>query len=124
MELENKIIIIIGVSSGIGKVVVLFFVWEGVYLFLGVCRSYELEVIIIEIKVNGGCVMFFVGDVIDEVYLFVLVEWVIVEFGWLDGVFNNVGIMGESCVIFDMMMENWYCVIEINLSSVFFVVKV
>lgn len=85
------VLIVMGMSSGIGFVVVCWIVLEGVMVVLGGCCVDVGEVVVREF---GG--VFVVGDLIEEVGVIVLVEVVMMRFSCLDGVFNNAG--GGGCV--------------------------
>lgn len=61
---EGKVIVIIGVSSGIGEVIVKLFVEQGVKLMFGVCREECLVVLVDDIGFVGGSVVYCVMDVI------------------------------------------------------------
>lgn len=56
--MKNKVIVIIGVSSGIGCVMVVFFVEKGVKVVLGVCRKENFEELVVFIVFKGGIVIY------------------------------------------------------------------
>lgn len=74
---KNKIVIVIGVSLGIGYVMVWFFVCEGVNIIVIVWCLDVLNILVLEIEVEGGCVVVLVGDIKDEELVYVLVDMVI-----------------------------------------------
>ena len=94
MELENKSIIITGASSGIGAAAAHLFAAEGANVILGARRSAELDAITEAIRRKNGKAAYLAGDARDEGYAAALVDLALVEFGGLDGAFNNAGIMG------------------------------
>lgn len=119
---EGKVVVVIGGVSGIGKVVVEIFVCEGV------C------VVFVDINDNVGYgVVEFLGvdvciyqycDVSDESYIKDLIGKMVDCFGWLDILFNNVGVFLGGKEIFDFFLEDWYWVVVINFNFVFYVFKV
>lgn len=123
MELEGKCIIITGASSGIGAAAARLFAAEGAKVVLSARRANELARTVDEIRATGGVAVFHQGDVADESCAQALVELAEVEFGGLDGVFNNAGIMGDVCSLPDMATTNWQNVIATNLTSAFFAAK-
>ena len=123
MELENKSIIIIGASSGIGAAAALLFASEGARLVLGARRTAELERLAQEINRGNGRAVYLPGDVRDEGYAQALVELASKEFDGLDGAFNNAGIVGDMKSIADMSIGNWQDVISVNLTGAFLAAK-
>ncbi|WP_447953027.1 SDR family oxidoreductase [Sphingopyxis chilensis] len=123
MELENKIIIVTGASSGIGAAAAKLFASEGANVVLGARRSTELEVLADAISRAGGRAMYLAGDVKDEGYAGALVDLATKAFGGLDGAFNNAGIVGEMQPVPDMSIGNWTDVISVNLTAAFLAAK-
>lgn len=123
MELTNKTIIITGASSGIGAAAASLFASEGANVVIGARRAVELDAIAVQIEQTGGRVVALPGDVCDEVYAKALVDCATVEFGGLDGAFNNAGMMGETSSVTDMPNANWHTVLETNLTSAFYAAK-
>lgn len=120
MELEGKNIIITGASSGIGAAAARIFAHEGANVVLGARRLRELSTLADEInQENGGRAVLLSGDVTDPMYASSLVELAELEFGGLDGAFNNAGIVGDMTPIASMKIENWNSVIAVNLTSAF-----
>lgn len=123
MELENKIIIITGASSGIGAAAARLFASEGANVVLGARRSEELKALAEMINQANGNAVVLAGDAKDEGYADDLVELATQEFGGLDGAFNNAGIVGEMQPIPDMSVGNWTDVISVNLTGAFLAAK-
>ena len=123
MELKNKTIIVTGASSGIGAAAALLFAGEGANVVLGARRNTELEQLVGQINQSNGNAVCLAGDVTDETYATALVDLAEEKFGWLDGAFNNAGIMGDMGLVQDMDVANWRAVIDANLTSAFFAAK-
>ena len=123
MELENKSIIIIGASSGIGAAAALLFAAEGANVVLGARRSAELEALAGAINHANGKAVLLPGDVGDEGYADALVDLAVKKFGLLDGEFNNAGIVGEMKPVPDITIGNWNDVISVNLTGAFLAAK-
>ena len=123
MELKNKTIIVTGASSGIGAAAALLFAAEGANVVLGARRKIELEQLVGQINQSNGNAVCLAGDVTDETYATALVDLAEEKFGWLDGAFNNAGIMGDMGPVQDMDVANWRAVIDVNLTSAFFAAK-
>ncbi len=121
--LTNKVAIITGASSGIGKETALLFAEEGASLIIGARREEELKNITKEILFNKGKVKYLVGDVTDETYMKKLVELAVDTYGKLDIAFNNAGILGNLDEIESISLEEWNKVINTNLTSAFLASK-
>lgn len=117
--LENKVAIVTGASSGIGRAAAKLFAAEGAYVVAGARREVELNKLVEEIEGAGGNAVAIAGDVADEAFQKALVELAVSRFGGLDIAFNNAGILGELMGIPEMTADNWRNVIDVNLTSGF-----
>ena len=123
MILENKVAIITGASSGIGKATAKLFAKEGAKLVIGARRATLLDELVQNIQQENGTVVALAGDVTDEAYAKALVELAIRKFGGLDIGFNNAGTVGDMMSIPDMATATWRTVLATNLDSAFFASK-
>lgn len=117
--LANKVAIVTGASSGIGRAAAKLFAHEGARIVAGARRQRELETLAAEIAGIGGEAVVLAGDVRDEAYAQALVALAERQFGGLDIAFNNAATMGELGGIVDMTRENWSHVLDTNLTSGF-----
>lgn len=122
-KLENKVAIITGAGSGIGKETALLFAKEGAKVVLSDINESHGNAVVDEIKNNGGEALFIKADSSNPEDHKKLVEETVKAFGKLDVAVNNAGIGGESNKVGDMSVEGWKKVIDINLSGVFYGVK-
>lgn len=118
-SLLNKVAIVTGASSGIGRATALLFAQEGARVVLSARRVAELEVLVNEIESAGGQARFLAGDVCDEVIAQRLVDMAVTDFGGLDIAVNNAGTVGTSRNISDIGLDEWRQVIDTNLTSSF-----
>ena len=123
MQLENKIAIITGASSGIGAQAARLFAENGAKLVLGARRGDKLEALANKLKQDGHQAVWLAGDVQDESFNEALTKLAVSEFGGLDIAFNNAGTMGDMSPLPDMSADNWHNVIDTNLTSAFFAAK-
>lgn len=119
MQLEGKVAIITGASSGIGEAAAKLFAKEGARLVLGARRKARLDSIVAEIEQQGGAAISVAGDVRDESYAKELVDSAVSHFGSLDVSLNNAGIIGEPVELPRMTAEAWDDVLRTNLTSAF-----
>jgi NAD(P)-dependent dehydrogenase (short-subunit alcohol dehydrogenase family) len=118
-QLTNKVAIVTGASSGIGRVTAMSFALEGAKVVVAARRQTELDALVSEIRDVGGEARALAGDVKDELYAKALVELSKKEFGGLDVAFNNAGGVGEMGPIFDLTLEGWHDTLDTNLTSAF-----
>ena len=123
MKLENKVAIVTGASSGIGRCAAIRFAQEGAKVILGARRESELARLAQEIEASGGAAFAVAGDVGDERYAKQLVDAAYDAFGGLDIGFNNAGIIGNIADVPEMESNNWAHVLNTNLTSAFFAAK-
>ena len=123
MQLQHKVAIITGASSGIGKAADLLFAREGAKVVLGARRLELLDRVVEEIHKGGGEALALAGDVQDPEYTKRLVDLAESTFGGLDVGFNNAGTTGSMGPIIDMTPENWRDVVATNLTSAFYAAK-
>lgn len=117
--LHNKVAIVTGASSGIGRATAKLFAAEGARVVLSGRRRAELDSLVLEIEAEGGTAIAVDGDVRDEAYAKSLVATAVDRFGGLDIAFNNAGTTGEMAPIGDLTPAGWHDTIETNLTSAF-----
>lgn len=117
--LQNKVAIVTGASSGIGRATAKLFAQEGAKVIVAARRQHELDTLVEEIQQAGGEAKALAGDVKSEIYSKALVELAIIEYGSLDIAFNNAGILGISDSTPNVSIEAWNKTIEVNLTSAF-----
>lgn len=121
--LANKIAIVTGASSGIGRATAKLFAQEGACVVAGARRQRELQALVTEIAEAGGSAVALAGDVKDEAYAEALVKMALERFGGLDVAFNNAGTLGEMGATPDVSSEGWRDALDTNLTSAFFAAK-
>ena len=118
-SLVNKVAIVTGASSGIGRATALLFAEQGAKVVVAARRQAELEALTDEITEAGGEAAALAGDVRDEAYARALVELAVGKFGGLDIAFNNAGVVGNAEAVPDMALENWRGTLDTNLTGAF-----
>lgn len=118
--LSNKVALITGASSGIGRASALLFARHGAAVILGARRTAELSKVVDAIIANGGRAYAVAGDVCDEAYAQQLVASALEQFGGLDIALNNAGAIGEMGPTTEISTAGWNNTLAANLTSAFF----
>ncbi|HQR34007.1 MAG TPA: SDR family oxidoreductase [Blastocatellia bacterium] len=121
---QDKVVLVTGASSGIGKVTAIEFARAGAKVVIAARRVEESQQVVKQIKEEGGEASFIQTDVSRHDSIRNLIEQTVKLYGRLDCAFNNAGIAGD---VFkptaDHTEENWDTVMTVNLKSVFLCMK-
>jgi NAD(P)-dependent dehydrogenase (short-subunit alcohol dehydrogenase family) len=120
LQLENKVVIITGAGSGIGKSAALICAREGAKVTVSDINEPNSSLVVDEIQKNGGEAFFFKADASRPEDHEELVAATIKKFGKLDIAVNNAGIGGPLAPTGEYPIDGWQKVININLSGVFY----
>jgi NAD(P)-dependent dehydrogenase (short-subunit alcohol dehydrogenase family) len=118
-RLANKVAVVTGASSGIGRITAKLFAAEGANVVVGARRDAELASLVAEIEAEGGTAAALAGDVRSEDYAKALVALAVERFGGLDIAFNNAGTIGEAGPSTGVSEAGWNEAITINLTASF-----
>lgn len=123
MEQKNKVALVTGASSGIGKATAFAFAKEGCKVVLADVAP-EGEAVAAEItRALGVPAIFLRCDVSKSAEVERLVQAAVSRFGRLDYAFNNAGIEGAQAPTADCTEENWQRVIDVNLKGTWLCMK-
>lgn len=117
--LQDKVAIITGASSGIGRAAALLFSAEGAAVVLNARGESALEVVAARIRDQGGKARAVAGDASQPETHRRLVSEAVGAFGGLDIAFNNAGATGPIAPLADIAFADWHATIAANLHSAF-----
>lgn len=116
-NIENKVVIITGASSGIGEATAYKLAQAGAKLVLGARREDKLQAIVNHIKANGGEAVYRVTDVVKPEDNQALVTLAKSAFGKVDAIFLNAGLMPNS-PLSALETDNWNAMVDVNIKGV------
>lgn len=118
--LENKVAIVTGASSGIGKEVAIKYADEGAKVVVSDINEKGANAVVEEIKSKGGDAIFIKADTSKPADNEALVQQTVIRYGALHIACNNAGIGGAAASVGEYPLDSWEKVISVNLSGVFY----
>jgi NAD(P)-dependent dehydrogenase (short-subunit alcohol dehydrogenase family) len=120
MRLEDKVTIITGGASGMGRVAAGMFAQEGARIVLADVTEEAAEAAAADVRAAGGQATAVVADVSKENDARRMVDHAVATYGRLDVLYNNAGIMpAADHSVIDTDVETWDTVMAVNLRGVF-----
>ena len=116
---SQKIAVITGAGTGVGKAVALALLREGYAVVLAGRRTDKLAETTEEAKAIGGTTLAVQTDVSDQQSVKGLFATTKERFGRLDVLFNNAGIGAPAMPLEDLPLETWKKVVDTNLTGMF-----
>lgn len=113
--LRDKVAIVTGGASGIGRKTAEFFVQEGVKVFIADVQREKIEETIKFLKGMGGEAQGFNVDVTDERMVNLMVQEALAQFGTVDILVNSAGVGGGMKPLETAEREEWQHILDINL---------
>ncbi|MFC4768048.1 SDR family NAD(P)-dependent oxidoreductase [Effusibacillus consociatus] len=118
MRLKNKVALITGAGSGIGKTTALLFAKEGARVIVNDLSEQHGTETAEEICEHGGEAIFLRADVSVSPEVEDLVKRALARYGQIDVLFNNAGIAGVGA-LHETSDELWDRVMNVNIKGVF-----
>lgn len=122
-DMNDKVALITGASSGIGRATGLAFAAAGARVVVAARREDELASLVAEIETRGGTATCVKTDVSVSKDVERMVAHAVESYGRLDYAINNAGIEGAWAGITDLGEDEWDQVLDINLRGTFLCLK-
>ena len=123
-KLEDKVAIITGGDSGIGRAVAVAFVKEGAKVVINYLNEHkdakETKMILDEL---GGEYLFIVGDIKEKETSDYIVEETIKHFGKIDILINNAGVQYQQKSLLDISDEQFDNTMKTNIYGMFYLTR-
>ena len=123
-KLKDKVAIITGGDSGIGRAVAIAYVKEGAKVVLPYLNEHiDAEETKNYIESMGGTCILMPGDVKDPNFCDYIVEETMRNFGKIDILVNNAGVQFQTKSLLDISDEQFDATMKINMYSIFYLTK-
>ncbi len=119
MKLEDKVAIITGAGSGLGKAIAMLFAANGAKVLAADVNSEKLSEVAKEITAAGGTVKTIYADMANATDIDAMVQAAVNNFGTVDILVNNAGVMDDFSPVADVTDAIWERVMKINLEGPF-----
>ncbi len=116
-QIEGKIVLITGASSGIGEAAAKLLATKGAKVLLGARRLDRLETLAEQIRSAGGTAEYMKLDVTDAQDMEDFVRYAEEKFGRVDVIVNNAGVMPLSNLE-ERKIDEWNRMIDVNIRGV------
>jgi 3-oxoacyl-[acyl-carrier protein] reductase len=127
MQLKDKVVAVTGAARGIGKAIASAFADKGARIALVDLVPADVEAARAEFAGRGVDARAYTANVAKEDQVIAALDQVVADFGRLDVMVNNAGIIKDAlllkvkdgAIVGKMTLEQWQAVIDVNLTGVF-----
>lgn len=124
MQVKDKVVIVTGAGSGIGKATAIHFAKHGAIVVVSDINLEKVKEVAAEIVTNGGKALPIKANVAKFEEVENLIQQTVAEFGKLDVLVNNAGIGPNLLRTHESLLKDWDRVIAVNQTGVFYGMKV
>lgn len=119
MRLQEKVALVTGAGSGIGRAIALLFADEGAKVVVSDIVAEYVTKVVEEIRARGGTAIGVAADVADEDEVNRMIDTAVESYGRLDVLVNNAGVVDRVMPAGEMEPGLWRRVMAINLDGPF-----
>ena len=118
MRLQDKVAIVTGAASGMGKEIALRFAEEGAKVVAADLNLEGVEAVVKEIEAKEGTATAIAVNVSKREDVEGMIDTAVETYGTLDVLVNNAGIMDKMEPVGDVTDENWHLILDVNVKGV------
>ncbi len=118
-NIEGKVIVITGASSGLGEAAARLLSAQGARVVLGARRRDRIEALADQLNSAGGKAIAVVVDVSDRAQVKALVDTAVRTYGRIDVMINNAGLMPQARLE-QLQVDEWDRMIDVNIKGVLY----
>ena len=123
LRFENKVVLVTGGTSGIGRATAVAFAREGARVAIAGRRQAQADETLRLIREVGSEGLFVKVEISNEDEVKAMVDRTVEHFGRLDAAFNNAGLEGDPGLLVDQTEENYDKTFDANVRGLFFSMK-
>jgi NAD(P)-dependent dehydrogenase (short-subunit alcohol dehydrogenase family) len=123
MRLRDKVVVITGAASGMGRSIAIRFAAEGASLVVGDRHAQRLGEVVAHIRGGGAKIESATGDISEQSVAEALVDLAISSHGRIDVLVNNAGIMDHFQGAGELSNDVWRRVLATNLDGPMFMTR-
>ena len=118
-NIEGKVVVITGASSGLGEATARHLASKGASVFLGARRLDRLQTVVADIQRAGGRAAAMRVDVTRRAEVDAFVQAATEKFGRMDVLVNNAGLMALAPIA-KTLVDEWDRMVDINIKGVLY----
>jgi NADP-dependent 3-hydroxy acid dehydrogenase YdfG len=118
-NIEGKVVVITGASSGLGEAAARLLSAQGASVVLGARRADRIKSLADELTAKGGKAIAMTTDVTDRAQVKNLVDAAVKDYGRINVMINNAGLMPQS-LIEQLKIDEWDRMIDVNIKGVLY----
>jgi NAD(P)-dependent dehydrogenase (short-subunit alcohol dehydrogenase family) len=123
MRLRDSVCLVTGAGRGIGRAIALRFASEGARVAIAGPNADSINEVARRARERSGKAMAIRADVSDEASVKQMIASALAEFGRIDVLVNNAGIIGPTAPATSISRQDWDEVIAVNLTGAFLCAK-
>jgi NADP-dependent 3-hydroxy acid dehydrogenase YdfG len=117
--IKDKVVVITGASSGLGEATARALSAQGARVVLGARRADRIQALARELTGGGGTALALTTDVTDRAQVRKLVDAAVREYGRIDVMINNAGLMPQA-PLERLRIDEWDRMIDVNIKGVLY----
>jgi len=121
--MKQNVALITGASQGIGKDIAIKLASNNIHVVIVARNINKLRTVRLEIEKNNGVCSLFQCDVTKYEQIEMLFEKLIIEKITPNIIINNAGFGGSFVSLENMSINDWDCVFDTNIKSIFYILK-